>query len=143
LVIGALALARPLAAQTPADTALYTRLGGVYAIAAVVDYFVDRLTINPTIRANPAVRAAFANPAVTPGIKYRLTELVCAATGGPCTYTGKSMDESHAGLDITAREWDEMVREFQRALQRFAVPAREQRELIAIVATTRADIVVE
>lgn len=134
------ALARPLAAQQPADTSLYVRLGGVPAIALVVDYFVDRLEWSPVIRANPAVRRAFADP-IKPGLKYRLTELVCEATGGPCTYSGRAMDEAHDGLGITEAEWQSMVEEFVRALRRYKLPPREQQDLLAVVATTKEDIV--
>ena len=140
VVFTALAFARPLAAQQPADTSLYVRLGGVPAIALVVDYFVDRLEWNPVIRANAAVRRAFADP-IKPGLKYRLTELVCAATGGPCTYSGRPMDEAHDGLGISEAEWQAMVEEFQRALRRYKVPSREQQDLLAVVATTKEDIV--
>lgn len=139
-VVAALALARPLAAQAPADTSLYVRLGGVPAIALVVDYFVDRLEWNPVIRGNPAVRRAFADP-IKPGLKYRLTELVCSTTGGPCTYSGRPMDEAHDGLGINEAEWQAMVEEFQRALRRYKVPPREQQDLLAVVATTKEDIV--
>jgi hemoglobin len=139
-VLACCALARPLAAQQPADTSLYVRLGGVPAIALVVDYFVDRLEWNPVIRANPAVRLAFADP-IKPGLKYRLTELVCSATGGPCTYSGRPMDEAHEGMDITEAEWQAMAEEFVRAMRRYQVPAREQQDLLAVVATTKDDIV--
>lgn len=135
-----LALARPLAAQQPADTSLYVRVGGVYAISLVVDYFVDRLEWHPIIRSNPAVRQAFAAP-IRPGLKYRLTEMICAATGGPCTYTGRPMDETHETLGITELEWEVMVEEFRRALNRYRVPKQEQEDLIALVATTKGDIV--
>ena len=136
----ALCAARPLAGQQPADTALYVRLGGIPAIALVVDYFVDRLEYNPVIRANPAVRRAFAEP-IKPGLKYRLTEMICEATGGPCAYGGKAMDEAHDGLAITEAEWQAMVEEFVRALRRYKVPQREQEDLVAVVATTKDDIV--
>ena len=139
-VVAALAFALPLAAQAPTDTSLYVRLGGVPAIALVVDYFVDRLEWNPVIRGNPAVRRAFADP-IKPGLKYRLTELVCSATGGPCTYSGRPMDEAHDGLGINEAEWQAMVEEFQRALRRYKVPPREQQDLLAVVATTKEDIV--
>jgi hemoglobin len=129
-----------LAAQQPSDTSLYVRLGGVPAIALVVDYFVDRLEWNPVIRANPAVRIAFAAP-IKPALKYRLTELICAATGGPCSYTGRPMDEAHAGMGVTEAEWLAMAEEFQRALRRYGVPQREQEDLLAVVATTKGDIV--
>jgi hemoglobin len=136
----ALCAARPLAAQQPADTSLDVRLGGVPAIALVVDYFVDRLEWNPVIRANPDVRLAFADP-IKPGLKYRLTELVCSATGGPCTYSGRPMDEAHEGMNITAAEWQAMAEEFVRAMRRYKLPEREQQDLLAVVATTKDDIV--
>ena len=139
-IVTALAFARPLAAQQPADTSLYVRLGGVPAIALVVDYFVDRLEWNPVIRANPAVRRAFADP-IKPGLKYRLTELICTATGGPCTYTGRPMDEAHDGLGISEAEWQAMAEEFVRAMRRYKLPEREQQDLLAVVATTKEDIV--
>ncbi|HET7039607.1 MAG TPA: group 1 truncated hemoglobin, partial [Gemmatimonadales bacterium] len=63
-------------------------------------------------------------------------------TGGPCTYTGRTMKQSHAHLNITGREWQEMVKVFQEVLVRLNVPEAEQRELTAIVESTRADIVV-
>lgn len=134
------ALGHTLAAQQPADTSLYVRLGGIPAIALVVDYFVDRLEYNPVIRANPAVRRAFAEP-IKPGLKYRLAEMICEATGGPCAYGGRPMDEAHDGLAITEAEWQAMVEEFLRALRRYKVPQREQDDLVAVVATTKDDIV--
>ena len=61
---------------------LYERLGGVYAIAVVVDDFVDRVMKNPVLNANPKVQEA--HHKVPPaGFKYLVTELVCWATGGP------------------------------------------------------------
>jgi hemoglobin len=67
--------------------------------------------------------------------------MVCQATGGPCTYTGRTMKQSHAHLNISDREWREMVRVFQEVLGHFKVPAAEQQELVAIVESTKADIV--
>lgn len=138
--VALLALARPAAAQQPADTSLYVRLGGVYAIALVVDDFVERLERNSIILANPAVRDAFGQVPKA-GLKYRITELVCQATGGPCRYTGKDMAESHESLAITEAEWNAMVAEFYRSLRRFNVPVQEQRDLVAVVASTKKDIV--
>ncbi len=135
-----LALAGPLASQEPAQPALYTRLGGLYAIASVVDYFVDRLEWHPVIRANPAVRRAFAEVPKA-GLKYRITELVCEATGGPCRYTGRPMDESHETLAITEAEWQAMAGEFVRSLRRHNVPQGEQQELLKIVGSLKGDIV--
>ena len=70
-----------------------------------------------------------------------VTEMVSWATGGPQVYTGRSMIESHAHLNITEREWQAMVADFQATLDHFEVPSQEQGELIAIVESTKADIV--
>ena len=68
--------------------------------------------------------------------------MVCWATGGPQKYTGRSMKESHQHLMITAAEWEAFLDDLQQTLDKFAVPAAEQAEIKAIVASTRADIVV-
>lgn len=125
--------------QTP--TALYQRLGGVYPIAVVVDEFINRLLANEVLNANPAIAAA-RERVPAPGLKYHVSALVCQATGGPCTYTGRTMKQSHAHLNISEREWQEMVRVFRQVLDHFKVPAAEQQELVAIVESTKADIVV-
>ncbi len=120
---------------------LYDRLGGVYSIATVVDDFIDRIMIDPRLNANPRVDEA--HHRVPPaGFKYLVTEMVCWATGGPQKYTGKSMVDSHAHLNITAAEWEAFLDDFQQTLDKFAVPAEEQAELKAIVNSTRPDIVV-
>jgi hemoglobin len=147
LAIAALALALTVptagvAAQAAAGPkSLYDRLGGVYPIAVVVDEFINRLLVNEVLNANPAIAAARTRvPA--PGLKFHVSALVCQVTGGPCTYTGRTMKQSHAHLNISDREWREMVRVFQEVLGQFQVPAAEQRELLAIVESTKGDIVV-
>jgi hemoglobin len=97
-------------AETPS---LYTRLGGVYSIATVVDDFIDRVMSDPRLNANPLVNEA--HHRVPPaGFKYLVTEMVCWATGGPQTYTGKSMAESHSHLKITSGEWVAFLDDFQQ-----------------------------
>ena len=130
-------------AQDPAvvdSTSLYERLGGIYAIATVVDDFIERLVVNDVLNANPAIDEARASVPKA-GLKYRVTELMGQVTGGPQTYTGRSMQESHAHLNITEEEWQAMLADFQATLDHFEVPAQEQEELIAIVESTKPDIV--
>jgi len=128
--------------QSAEKPSLYTRLGGVYSIATVVDDFIDRVMADPRLNANPLVDEA--HHRVPPaGFKYLVTEMVCWATGGPQNYTGKSMAESHSHLKITSTEWDAFLDDFQQTLNKFAVPVEEQNELKAIVDSTRADIVVD
>ena len=123
------------------EKSLYDRLGGAYPIAVVVDDFIDRLLVNDTLNANPAIKEARGRvPA--PGLKFHVTTMVCEATGGPCKYVGRDMKTAHARLNITQKEWDAMVADFRKTLNKFKVPVKEQEELIQIVGSTKKDIVV-
>jgi hemoglobin len=127
--------------STQNQASLYDRLGGVYSIATVVEDFIDRIMVDPRLNANPRVDEA--HHRVSPaGFKYLVTEMVCWATGGPQTYTGRSMRDSHQDLMITANEWEAFLDDLQQTLDKFGVPQAEQAELKAIVDSTRADIVV-
>ncbi|MBQ18170.1 MAG: group 1 truncated hemoglobin [Planctomycetaceae bacterium] len=125
-----------------ANASLYERLGGVFAIATVVDDFIDRVMADQRLNANPKVDEA--HHKVPPaGFKYLVTEQVCWASGGPQTYTGRSMHDSHAELEITEEEWQAFLDDFRQTLDKFEVPAQEQSELFAIVESTKEDIVVD
>ena len=124
-----------------AKKSLYDRLGGAYAIATVVDAFIEKLLVNDTLNANPAINEARKHVPKA-GLKFHVTALVCQVTGGPQTYTGRSMKDAHRHLNITEREWDAMVRDFVEVLDQFKVPKAEQAELLTIVGSTKGDIVV-
>ena len=129
-----------LFSQTQQES-LYTRLGGVYNIAAVVDNFVDRLLDDPLIIANKNVVTAIGK-ITKPGLKYELTEWFCQAVGGPQKYNGRSMKESHQGLNITESEWQSMMKDFLATLAKFNIKGVEQNELLVIVGNTKNDIVI-
>ena len=126
--------------ETSAQKSLYDRLGGVYAIAAVIDDFINRIMDNPRLNANPKVDEAH-HRVSRAGFKYLVTEMVCGATGGPQQYTGRSMRDSHVHLDITENEWQVFLADLQACLDHFAVPKAEQGELFALVDSTKSDIV--
>ena len=128
------------AKEHPQEKSLYERLGGVYAIATVVDVFIEKLYVNDILNANPAIKEA-RDRVPKAGLKYRLTEMVCQGTGGPEKYNGRSMKAAHAHLYITEEQWDAMVADFVKTLNEFKVPEKEQKELLDIVGSTKADIV--
>lgn len=127
--------------QRPATKPLYERLGGLYNIAAVVDDFIDRVYVNATINANPAI-AKVRKAERKPGLKVHLTNQVCMVSGGPCKYTGLDMKSSHKDFGLTDKEWQALLADFKATLGKFSVPAAEQKELIDIVNSTKPDIVV-
>lgn len=134
--------ARP-ATSTAAATArptLYERLGGAYPIAVVVDDFIERLLVNETLNANPAIKEA-RDRVPKAGLKFHVTTLVCQVTGGPCKYVGRDMKSAHLNLHITEKEWEAMTADFRRTLGKFKVPAAEQGELFTIIGSTKAEIV--
>ena len=125
----------------PMQPSLYERLGGIYSIACVVDDLIDRVMNDPRLNANPAVNEAH-HRVPPPGFKYLVTEMVGWASGGPQKYTGRSMLESHEHLNITPKEWEAFMDDFQQTLDKFGVPAAEQAELKTIVNSTYGDIVI-
>jgi hemoglobin len=139
LVTMALGVSGTAPAQS-APKSLYDRLGGVYSIATVVDDFIERLLVNDTLNGNPAIREARARVPKA-GLKFHVTALVCEVTGGPCKYTGRTMKDSHAKLNINERQWQAMIVDFRTTLDKYKVPTLEQNELVKIVESTRKDIV--
>ena len=139
-----LAGSHPAVAQSgaqPKQQSLYDRLGGLAPISVVVSDFIDALVPDAILNANPAIDAA-RKRVPAPCQKYLGPALVCQATGGLCQYHGRGMKESHAHLNITEREWDRMVILFKEVLAKHKVPAKETQELLEIVGSTKADIVV-
>jgi hemoglobin len=124
---------------------LYDRLGGTYAIAAVVDDYIDNLVKDPVVMANPRVKAAVGKAAAghgVPGLKYQITAFFIEASGGPDKYHGGTMKDTHATLNITHSEWEASAAVLKATLDKFKVPAPEQGELFALVESTHEDIVV-
>ena len=141
LSIAAAAFIAPVGATTmtmskshTTTKSLYLRLGGKKAIVAVVDDFVAN------VAADARINRYFANTNI-PSFKKKLVDQLCQGTGGPCTYKGKSMKASHRGLGISGPEFGALVEDLQKSLNKFKVPAREQGELIAILAPMKKDIV--
>ena len=115
-------------------TSLYDRLGGKPAITAVIDEFVGNVANDPRINGR------FATTDI-PKLKGHLVDQVCGATGGPCTYTGRDMKTTHAGMRITNADFTAMVEDLVSALDTFKVPKREQDELLGLLGSMKSDIV--
>lgn len=126
--------------QEKPQKTLYERLGGVYPISVVVDDFVNRLAGDGVLNSNPAIREA-RDRVPLPGLKYQVTSLVCMLAGGPERYNGRSMKDAHVHLNISEKEWDEMVTIFKQCLDHYKVPEAEQKDLFAAVGAAKPDIV--
>ena len=129
----------------PAEPSLYDRLGGYFAIAAVVDRFSDKIIRNPKLNRNPALRKWNRTQAKArlPGLKFGRTLWIAAAAGGPFVYTGLPLSEAHEDFNLTADEFAEVGAEIVRALDFYGVPEREQQELVAAYRASMSDVVTE
>ena len=133
------------------EKSLYQRLGGVFAIAGVVDHFSDAVVQNPIVgknSRNPALRRWHTkNLGRLPGLKFMRTLWVCAAAGGPFPYTptraGKTklgLEEAHRDLSISPDEFDEVAAELGRTLDFAKVPTREKEEVLAAFAAHKNEV---
>jgi hemoglobin len=134
-----------------AEKSLYERLGGVFAIAAVVDHFSDAVVKNPIVgktSKNPALREWHTkNLGRLPGLKFMRTLWVCEVTGGPFEYSptkpGKTelgLEEAHRDLKISPEEFDEVAAELGRTLDFLKVPPREKGEVLAAFAAHKNEV---
>jgi hemoglobin len=126
-----------------AEPSLYERVGGIFAIAAVVDRFSDAIITNPKLNENPNLKAWNETEAETrlPGLKFGRTQWVAALAGGPYEYTGLPLEEAHQDFHLTADEFAEVGAEIVRALDYFQVPEREKQELVAAYMTAMPQVV--
>ena len=113
---------------------LYERLGGLEAIRAVVDSFVARCA------GDARINRKFERTDI-PRLKKMLVDQVCDATGGPCSYSGRPMRETHDGMGVTAGEFDALVEDLVATLDEFDVPQAEQEELLGLLAPMRDEVV--
>jgi hemoglobin len=133
------------------EASLYERLGGVFAIAAVVDHFSDAVVQNPIVgqqSKNPALREWHTKDlGRLPGLKFMRTLWVCNVSGGPFEYaatrpgsTPLGLEEAHRELQISPDEFDEVAAELGRTLDFFNVPQREKDEVLGAFSAHKTEV---
>lgn len=133
------------------EKTLYDRLGGVFAIAAVVDHFSDEVVKNPIVgqtSQNPALRKWHTEQlGRLPGLKFMRTLWLCNAAGGPFEYAGTKpgmtplgLEEAHREFQISPDEFDEVAAELGRTLDFVGVPEREKGEVLAAFAAHKGEV---
>ena len=137
LVLSLLLTMSATASAATQEKSLYDRVGGYNALAAVVDDFIVRLVSDKQFekffigQSNDSKKR----------IRQHILDQFCAATGGPCVYTGREMKTSHAGLGITNAEWDAAAKHLVASLDKFKVPEKEKSEILSFVTSVKKDIV--
>lgn len=134
-----------------ADKSLYERLGGVFAIAAVVDHFSDAVVQNHVAgrgSTNPDLREWHTRQlGRLPGLKFMRTLWLCDAAGGPFTFSATKpgatvlgLEEAHRNLHISSDEFDAVAGELGRSLGAFGVPVAEKAEVLAAFAAHKGEV---
>jgi hemoglobin len=133
------------------QASLYERLGGVFAIAAVIDHFSDAVVQNPIVGKksdNPALREWHTNNlGRLPGLKFMRTLWVCNVAGGPFEFSATrpgatvlGLEEAHRNLKISPEEFDEVAAELARTLDFVKVPQKEKEEVLAAFAAHKGEV---
>ena len=133
------------------EPSLYERLGGAFAIAAVIDHFSDAVVRNPIVgqkSENPALQEWSTNDLDRlPGLKFMRTLWVCDVAGGPQHYaatkpgrTPLGLEEAHRALKISPAQFDEVAAELARWLDFYQVPEREKGEVLAVFAAHKGEV---
>lgn len=130
----ALGACQNMGTKSTAQKSLYDRLGGKDAITAVVDDFVGN------VAADKRINGYFAKADIA-RLKRNLVDQICQGTGGPCVYTGRDMRTAHKGMGIADADFNALVEDLVKTLNKLNVPATEQGELLGILAPMKPQIV--
>ena len=133
------------------EKSLYDRLGGAFAIAAVVNRFSDEVVKNQIAgqgSKNPDLKEWHTKKLERlPGLKFMRTLWVCSAAGGPMVYAGTkpgrdqySLEKAHFDLHIAPEEFDAVAEELAKALDYYHVPAREKGEVLAAFSAHKKEV---
>ncbi|MDE1959460.1 MAG: group 1 truncated hemoglobin [Xanthomonadaceae bacterium] len=139
LTAGAALAAPPMAAPlnpAPRDPALapvFKQFGEKPGLVSLVNDFMDNLM------ADPVTRPFFAD-ANRDHIKKELVDQFCVILDGPCTYTGLDMQQAHKGLDITEADFNALVVDLQKAMDKHGIPFTAQNQLMAKLAPMHRDV---
>jgi len=116
---------------------LYKRLGGRDGIALVVDDFIANMVADPRVNA----RFQGMQPPAVFRLKSNLSDQICDAAGGPCSYLGRDMKTTHQGMNVSEVEWNATVENLTKALDKHGVGAREKSELLGLLGPMKGEIV--
>lgn len=119
----------------PGGPSLYDKLGGREAIGAVVTDFVE------SVKTDDRIKGKFTGTTDWEGFKTKLTDQICAAAAGPCTYNGKDMKAAHQGMGLSEADFTAFADDLKKTLDKFKVGEKEQAELLGTLAPMKKEIV--
>jgi hemoglobin len=112
------------------EASLYQRLGGQATITTMVDDGIGYIS------ADARINRRFADVSGD-ALKRNLVAFICERTGGPCVYRGKNMADAHEGMFVRDDEFDALVEDLGKAMDKARVGPRERAEVAALLAKLR------
>jgi hemoglobin len=137
IVVFAFAVALSACASAPtskSDDSLYRDLGGTVGITNVVDIFLAR--VDADLRIN-----LFFEKTDHKDLRDLVIAQICEASGGPCKYSGRSMEEAHSGLNLTDADFGAFVEDLVASMNEAKVSKQAQDRLLAILGPMKAQVV--
>ncbi|MEK7469697.1 MAG: group 1 truncated hemoglobin [Planctomycetota bacterium] len=126
--------------KQPGPDSLYARMGGLNGIARATDEMVNRVLTDPEILANVELQKR-AKPENVPGIKVQITNLLAGLAGGPETYHGRSMKDSHRGMQVTEKQWYAFIKDCRAGMEAAKIGGKEIEEMVVILERMKPEIV--
>ena len=117
-----------------AGNGFYEELGGEAGVEKIVDGFISEISYDQEI-------FPFFKNTDVPRLREKLIEQFCMVSGGPCEYTGDTMEDSHAGMNITTGEFNRVVELLQNAMVKADTPMTARNRLIRALAPLRPEII--
>ena len=128
-------VAQPAAAQD----SLCKRLGGSDAISAVVKSFLMKMRTD-----DPDKLGRFWLYRGSDGVareEQLIVDFVQSATGCDRLYVGRDLGPAHKGMRLSSRDWERTFNFLKATLEEYKVPAALNAEVVALVESTRGQIV--
>lgn len=121
-------------ASPPAPDQLYRDLGGEPGVEIIVDNLLDNIAQDDRI----FYRFKDSN---IDRLRQMLIEQFCNLSGGPCAYTGETMAKSHGGMHIDEAQFNALVEDLYRAMEKAGTPVAAQNRLVALLAPMRPQVI--
>lgn len=122
------------AQQPPRDDSLYRDLGAMPGITRIV----EGMLLN--VARDPRIVEHFRHVDIQ-RLRNKLIEKFCVEAGGPCTYTGDSMAETHKGQNVTRSDFNALVEDLIASMDKEGIAVPVQNRLIARLAALRGEVI--
>lgn len=120
------------------QTSLYERLGGRKGITVLVDDIVEAHMQNPVIQ--PRFIPYKEDPENLKVIKGHLVDFFCAGSGGEEAYTGRDMETTHRGMNISAAEYMAATDDIMKTLDEHGIDEATKKDVLLIAYSLKDQI---